>query len=299
MGAAQPGRCRHHHAWDKEDAMNKPLQNIGQLVDASSRLEETSDDLPMSTKGLALAWALHAREEIIALVSEIVATTALKDYWGDDPHRPHPDAPAFNPRYIALLYLGLGDDWTLAVNHACYALPAIATTPDARRDYALDILEDKVTRGVTFGEQNLAGHPAFRHQKPVWDEPMREYDSGSLGDFKFKSPNEIFIFLHHEGFPLTFYNRRLIAFKQLGADNQVRRPNDTFYNARAVPNSDLKTLRDKGTLIRVENYATDVSGMLTDTLLYSMDIKFQINAGSQKVTMIIDPDTGNGTGNEP
>lgn len=282
--------------------MNRSLQDIRHLVEASSGLEANSRGLSTSAAGLALAFAMHAREEILDFLSEVIAVSELKDYWGDDPHRPPPGCPTtpFQPKYIALMYLGLEDPWKLKVNHACYELPATVITPEARRDWALDILEEMAPSGKTFGDQTLTSHrPPYKHQKPIWLDSSREYDSGFLHEFKFKSPNEIFIFLHHKTAAVRVGDKRLLSFKQIGADNKVRRPNDTFYNARVVPNDELRTLTNKGTLIRVENYATDVSTTMTETLLYSMDIKFQIDAGDGMVTMIIDPDTGNGTGNEP
>jgi hypothetical protein len=236
-----------------------------------------------SKKDLARAWVLESSDQILAFASEIIAASPFGDYYGDDPHRPHPGTPppVFQPKYVALLYLGLMDNWALQVNHACYELPASITTSEGRRDFALDILKDKVARNVTFGLQNLAGHLPYEHQKPIWDDPARLLDSGSLNDFKFKSPNEIFVFLHHEDIDLDVYDLRLIGFKNIGADNNPRRQNDTFYNTRAVPNAELGNLSDKGTLIRVENYATGIPSM-TDPRVYSMDIKFRPAPGRSR-----------------
>lgn len=244
-----------------------------------------------------------ARAEVRSIAFEVIAATALKDYWGHDPHLPNPHSPPppFKPDYIALLYLRLDPNWSVEVNHACYRLDA-ATTPDERRDKALAILEDKVNRGVTFGEQNLAAHPPYKHRfADIWKDSTRTLDSGSLEDFKFRSPNEIFILLHHEGIAVDVLDKRLLGFKTHGADNKIRQPNDTFYNARPVPTDELPAgLRTKASLIRVENYATDVDTTTPTTpLVYAMDINFQIKAGNERVTMVVDPDTGNGTGNEP
>jgi hypothetical protein len=264
------------------------------------------DNVGTITAGLseALVEKLTAAKVLLReFVSEIVATTALKDYWGHDPHGSHPTCPppTFQPRYIALLYLRLRPGWALDVNHACYELPAGTTSPETRLGKALDILEDKVAQDVTFGSQNLSGHPPYRHLIPdIWEEPARLLDSGSLKDFKFKSSNEIFVFLHHENIDVNVYDKRLLAFKTHGAaDGKIKHPNDTFYNARPVPKNQLRTLENKGTLIRVENYATGVASTMPEPLIYSMDIKFQIKAGGGWVTMVVDPDTGNGSGNEP
>ena len=76
-------------------------------------------------------------------------------------------------------------------------------------------------------------------------------------------------------------------------------PNDAFFNAAEVLNPGPADTK----LIRIRNYATNTDGLPIPAgtpLDYSMDIKFQIHAGSAGwVTMIVDPDTGNGTGYEP
>ncbi len=233
-----------------------------------------------------------------------ILVMSVLEYWGDDPHDGPPGVPppSYDPRYIALLYVGLESNWSFSINHACYALPPGASTADFRLAKALDILEDKVARSVTFGVQNLAGHPPFQHLLPnIYQQPARLLDSGSLEDFRFKSQNEIFIFLHHPNIRVDVVADRLLGFKKQGPNDvdPIRERNDTFYNARAVPSADMRTLQNAGTLLRVENYATGAKTVGDWKHSYSMDIRFQLTAGIGQATMLIDPDTGNGSGYEP
>jgi hypothetical protein len=240
----------------------------------------------------------------------------VADPYGANPHHsePYQNTP-YNPHYIALLYLRLETNWSMVVNHAYYEVPA-GDTPQhaqARLDRATEIFEKKLAesvsqhRDVQFGELQGAYQPT-KHQTPALPyhpEPLREYDSGSLRDFKFLSQNEIFIFIHHPSVAIKLVPGDLIGFSAkwttataTGA-SVLTVPNDAFFNAAEVLNPGPADTK----LIRIRNYATNTDGLPIPAgtpLDYSMDIKFQIHAGSAGwVTMIVDPDTGNGTGYEP
>jgi hypothetical protein len=79
--------------------------------------------------------------------------------------------------------------------------------------------------------------------------------------------------------------------------------NYSFFNARAVDTFAMSRKLDaKGKMIRVENYACNEDGadINVPNQRYSMNIYFAVDAGpTGPVTLVVDPDTGNGTGNEP
>jgi hypothetical protein len=229
------------------------------------------------------------------------------DPYGSDPHFAEPHNAPYAPEYIALLYVRLEPDWNMVVNHACYAVPDGAGDmphhDQARLNKATAVFQEKLTQSAAQRRDvqlfELQAHVPYKHMKPTHTDPAREYDSVSLKDFKFASQNEIFIFLHHPTTSIQLVPGDLIGFsaKWIGPA-QVTAPNGAFFNAKEVAPgpADAK-------LIRMRNYAVDAGGNSLPTgmtLEYSMDIKFQVNAGGAGwVTMIIDPDTGNGSGYEP
>ena len=228
------------------------------------------------------------------------------DPYGSDPHFAEPHNAPYNPAYIALLYVRLEPNWSMVVNHACYAVPGGAgnapQNSKARLDKARAVFLEKLNQSTTQHKDvqlfELQAHLPCKHTKPYHPDPLRDHDSVSLEDFKFASQNEIFIFIHHPSTAIQLVPDNLIGFSAKGTGVTVTLPNGAFFNAEeADPGiADAK-------LIRMRNYATDGAGQPLQagtTLEYAMDIKFQVNAGGAGwVTMIIDPDTGNGSGYEP
>jgi len=232
----------------------------------------------------------------------LTASTNFVPY-GLDPHEVAPPAgwAPYQPEHIAILYMRIDPLAGIDVNHAAYTMPQGNDDP-SRLAKALSVLTEKVQRDVTFGEQAMVlNHAPYKHQLPHPDpDPFRLYDSGMFEDFGFVSQNEIFIYLHHPDMNLAVDPQALISFKNLGNDD----PNYAFFHAREVQ---LPTgpgdLGERGNLIRIENYFTKEDGSLlkpVDRRNYSMDIRFQVNAGAAgPITILIDPDTGNGIGYEP
>jgi hypothetical protein len=227
-------------------------------------------------------------------------------HWGRDPHDVLPPDPTnwatYDPRYIAILYLRLNANWDMAVNHACFT-PTI-NTPGERLAQAVRILDDKIAYDCDLGDPRLHPYGIYKHIYKYPDaghQPNRDYDSLAFTDLNFYNQNELFIFIHDPD--ITIQNGDLIAFKAAGLGPKPKDFNFSYFHARAVDPADMsESLAQEGRMMRVENYATKEDGTLigNDNRNYSMDIKFRIDAGAAgMVTMIIDPDTGNGAGNEP
>lgn len=227
-------------------------------------------------------------------------------HWGRDPHDALPPDPdnwaGYNPRYIAILYVRLNANWDMSVNHACFT-PTVNTTEE-RLAQAVRILDDKIRFDCDLGDARLHQHGIYEHIYKYPDashQQNRDFDSSTFADFNFYSQNELFIFIHDPDITITPGD--LIAFKAVGLGPKPKDFNFSYFNARAVDPAEMSaSLANEGRMMRVENYATKEDGtpIGNENRSYSMDIKFRIDAGAAgKITMIIDPDTGNGAGNEP
>ncbi|HEX8064345.1 MAG TPA: hypothetical protein VF535_14165 [Allosphingosinicella sp.] len=227
-------------------------------------------------------------------------------HWGRDPHDALPPDPAnwatYSPRYIVILYVRLNQNWDMSVNHACFT-PTV-NTPEGRLAQAIRILDDKIKYDCDLGDSRLHQYGIYEHIYKYPDaghQLGRDYDSFTFSDFKFYNQNELFIFIHDPD--ITIQDGDLLAFKAAGLQPKPMDFNFSYFNARAVDPAEMSaSLAQEGRMMRVENYATKEDGtpIGNDNRNYSIDIKFRIDAGpAGMITMIIDPDTGNGAGNEP
>lgn len=225
------------------------------------------------------------------------------DPWGADPHDSHPSGgqnkyPAFAPNHIALLYLGLGSDWKIRVNQASYVLDGI--DPLAK---ALSIFKALTkTPGRRFKDlETELGFPPHKRTKTN----IGQVDSESFADFKFASQNEIFIFLHHPDVELD--PALLISFTGLTQNGEQAAFNYSFFNAAPVTENELGDLNQIGKMIRLRNYVSKRHGekITEENIPYSMNIHFTVpgvtalGTAAARMPMVFDPETGNGTGNEP
>ena len=252
----------------------------------------------------------HDSSDFRAFLSSLLAGAARMDTYGRDPHdeappfKAEPGTPEYYaPEYVALLYLHLGSGWDIQVNHACYAVPA-GNDETARRIKAVAVLGEKVLRNVEFGDSAMLHHNPYQHQLiDVGHQPSHDFDSRAFTDFKFKSQNETFIFIHHPGMAITLAENALFAFKVTGSDGMPRNQNFSFYHARVVPQAEMGMLAGVGSLLRVENHQLKEDGKrlgLGESRAYGLDILFGVDGGDAgQITLIIDPDTGNGSGYEP
>lgn len=270
-------------------------------ISKAAMMEDDMHDLLTVTDAEA-ADKIDERHELAPspLIREALKSSARHIPWGRDPHDP-PKAGwrAFQPRYLAILYLRLEQGWEISVNHACFTVDD-PDDDDLRRAKAVNIVSAKVAAGVELGDASLRQFGTYRHQLPgAGHDPMRPFDSGSFADFNFLSQNELFIYLDDPDIRLEAGD--LIAFKAVGNGPHPKNFNYSYFHAREVPRGEMNGL--PGKMIRVRNYATLEDGTEippTENRYYSMDIKFRISGGSAgMITMIIDPDTGNGQGNEP
>lgn len=250
-----------------------------------------------------------------ASLEEPDCTRGYNPHHGEDPACPPTyesgTPPAYNPQYITVVIIDFNKDWVMNVHHASFPLHpgAGGNTPNYRLDLALDVIS-----WVNSGPSRKLGHLKFQHFQKLDHVPYPRQAGSypgkrhipSFDEFAFRSQNEIFIFLKS---PDILLNKlRLLRFTQYSENyNGIMGKNFAFFNARCLEGSNLGQLGRYGKLIRVENYVTqaDASVITTPPVRYSMNIHYKIPAlpevglGQRYVPMIIDPDTGNGTGNEP
>jgi len=229
----------------------------------------------------------------------------------DDPHGreahldPPGDYPVFNPRFLCVLFMDFRPDWTLAINHASYDFvpdqdPAVSEA--GRLAKAVAVIDGKIRSGGDLAD--VPHHRPYAWRYPALHQPGRTHDSTTFSDFKFKSPTEIFLFMNNPNVVLG-PSARLIRFTRygsLGSSAGEMNENQSFFRAREVTGAQLGVLNNRGKLIRLENHARVDPMTSTDVRdqSYSMNIRLGINGGGAGIIpVIIDPDTGNGQGNEP
>ena len=222
--------------------------------------------------------------------------------WGKDPHgAPEYDGgnPApFRPAYITLVHIELAKDWKLFVNHASYSAKDLPDT-NSRMKKAIEIFEAKIPAG---GARMKFSDPALRSHGP-YQRKNSAFDVDDFSPFGFNSQHEIFIFL--ESPEITIKSGDLISFTPLDVNEAEMAENYAFFNAETVDLTKTK-LAKRGRMMRVENHFTDEKAQPLDdkdpakAKLYAMNIHFRTRGyGSHYMPIIIDPNTGNGAGNEP
>lgn len=237
------------------------------------------------------------------------------DHHGQDPRcEPRYESgtsQGYNPQYIAVVMVDFEANWTVNVHHASFPLyPPTTTgnTPNYRLDIAVDVISwVLINSSRKLGHLKLSDFSKRDHvpYKRVLGSHANKQHVPSFDDFKFYNQNEIFIFLRNKDILLN--EERLLRFtKYSDRLSGIMGENYAFFNARYIEGSSLGSLGSHGKLIRVENHATKSNAeRITDPVNYSMNIHFKMKvtrepgAGQRYAAMILDPDTGNGTGNEP
>ncbi|MEE9434504.1 MAG: hypothetical protein V3V15_09725 [Sphingorhabdus sp.] len=222
---------------------------------------------------------------------------------GDDPHviLSEQRRAMFKPEYIAIVHITSSGAWSLDVNHAHFKLsPATLSdnTPANRLNEAQSYLVGKLS----------GRHARFRdntNMRPYKRQDRTYADALDFGGFGFDSQHEIFIFFNSTDIRLV--SGKLILFKDKLIDDRPAKPNHSFYGAK-IENGLNAQLKGQGQMIRLENYFTDEQGRsLTGKRPaheYGIGIGF-VAPPTPRFTplqdkyIIIDPDTGNGWGNEP
>jgi hypothetical protein len=237
------------------------------------------------------------------------------DNFGENAHKTKPVGPnypqKFECSFIAILCIGLENDWTINVNHANFGLAKSEQDDGGRLGKALRALDAtwKEDRRKPFSNNPDELKPRIR------DDTGRIDEQFDLTKFRFKSPIELFVYIYHTALPpsgektIQLYDTKLISFgRYMQETNDQNVPieaigNCSYYHARQVELSKYEKLNAHGRMLRVENWARNKTGgdIKEQNIPHSMNIHFALPMIGSDVLMpmVFDPDTGNGTGNEP
>lgn len=229
---------------------------------------------------------------------------------GDDanlgfPKNPESTPVAFNPGFITLVRVSSNGAWNLTANHASFVTSE--TDYDKRKALAGEILRH--FKGIfPKGNKKIARLSELKGQTKDYGIAMRNdrtYDRTDFVDFDFGHQHEIYVWFDSPAVTLaektaTKGGPLLITMTHNRADGTPTAVNRSFYAEAFEP----QKYKPDGPIIVVRNYFRDENGdPITKPgldLKYSMNIYFQLKNISGKVmTLILDPDTGNGTGYDP
>jgi hypothetical protein len=198
-------------------------------------------------------------------------------------------AEPFNAPFIRIIHINFASPWTLSVNHASF--PAGGNTDPARLKKVQDVFAERFdpTKNHTRFSQLTQHRP---HQGRDWT----DFDT-----FGFKSQHELFFFF--ESPLIRLQQNPLVVFSALPttAGGDPIAENYSFVAAKIVEETEMgSALYARGRMFRMRNYVQGQGGTPITKERYSMNIHFDLPCGTNKwVPMVIDPDTGNGTGHEP
>jgi hypothetical protein len=203
--------------------------------------------------------------------------------------------PNFAPDYITLIHIDFVGRWTMSINHACYYYPGRNAGERLRRAIELfGVKRPASGRKKRFSELKDENKPYKRQGR---------YDFDDFNEFGFASQHQIFFFFDNPN--LKFDDDWLISFAPASDIDEIMDENYSFFNAGLVQAWLHEGTTNAGWIVRVDNYYTDPKGqMIIPTeekpeFRYAMNLHFKIRTTTGYIPMIIDPETGNGAGNEP
>jgi len=235
--------------------------------------------------------------------------TGIRRSYGDDPNEGFDPTLPYTPRFMTLVRVSSKGAWDITTNHASFSVPASANPPspeqDAKNrfDLACNIFRKFKGGGALkrFGELAIPG---------IVKRSNGNDDAVDFADFNFGWQHDIYIWFDSAEVALHRANGLdyLIEMTQFTADGAQTTFNKSFYakNVSAGVPKDLG-----GRMILVRNYLRDGSGKPLrdangkpigngDPYPYSMNIFFElVRKNSKNLVVILDPDTGNGTGYDP
>lgn len=211
---------------------------------------------------------------------------------------PIPETVPFKPKHIAIIQIRSPKAWLLDINHAHFSVDE-NYTDQQRLERAISLIGKKGASKKFRDISSLSDKPFVKQKPPSIGDSADYSNFAKLG---FGSQHELFVYF--EATNIAFKSGHLFTFAPKTHRGADAAENYAFFDAEVVPYSSMGNLKNKGRMLRLKNYYTDDTGVLipekAEEITYAMNIhvEMKIDEGDF-VPMIIDPDTGNGSGNEP
>ena len=264
--------------------------------------------LTVTAAGVALAGCKPTGSEVTAKALDCPLNgTGLNPSYGDEPNAELPADVVYNPKFMTLVRISSKGVWDFSVNQASFPVPALSIPSDPTKDE-----QNRLYSAVSIFEK-LNGRQ-FAALDPTNDKIIKrksgKYDAIDFDDFNFGHQHDIYIWfdakdkvvLHKTAAGASY----LIEMSPMRADGSKTNPNKSFY----ATDVSAKTAKLGGQMILVRNCLRDDNGKPSRDakgtwvgapyFKYSMNIIFElIRKDSKNLVVILDPDTGNGTGYDP
>ena len=207
--------------------------------------------------------------------------------------------PSFSPNWITLVRVSSSKAWEFEINHASFASNGM--NADARKDTAIAIFRKTLNghQRWRFSSPNLNPLPASIYKRQTTY--PGEIDVPSFDKLGANQPTEIFVW--YDDPRAELYADYFISFTPFNSEGKPTKPNDSFFAARVT-----QPLLP-GPLVRIRNYFCDYDDPThkftprapgSTERLYSLNLHVKVpGSGGKTIPLIIDPDTGNGSGWEP
>lgn len=233
---------------------------------------------------------------------------------GNDPNDGFPKNISYTPKFLTLVRISSKGKWDITTNHASFDAPPASNPVDTAKD-----AEARLCRAIELFKYFKQSRNEQKRFKEIFapgggsgikKRKNNDYDAIDFDDFNFGYQHDIYIWFDSSDVALHKAGGKdhLIEMTRFTAAGDTTTFNKSFYasDASAQANPALG-----GKVILVRNYLRDGAGnSLRDangnpvdplkTYPYSMNIFFElIRKGSTNLVVILDPDTGNGTGYDP
>ena len=191
--------------------------------------------------------------------------------FGIDPRSPLPASPAFNPKHICVVMIGMGTKISHSLAH--YEFGSVVSE----------------ARG-----QGIAGE-VIRHHLALGTFPKRvasgvmSQAQGDLNDLGFCFQHRIYIYLSGQNIEFGKTNNNAIRFTQLNYEENLVKSNNSFFEAKLISIFGLPKQVQYLSNVHIGDDGK-ILPPLTNTQIYSMNIVTLLQSGiGQPLPIIIDP----------
>lgn len=201
----------------------------------------------------------------------------------------------FRAPYVCVIHINFSKPWKIWINYASFPMEG---------KFGDDDRLEKVKKVLTERFDTLSPNPPSRFSMLTQNPPYRGIDYQDFAHFGFKSQHELFFFFESTDIELDADLLAVFTRRSTVAPSRTNDPNHSFIHARPVLQQEMgPALFARGRMFRMRNYVQFKGGgaiLAHQEQKYSMNIHFKIRAETNAwVPMVIDPETGNGTGHEP